>query len=110
MAVEGIIGLAKRAGKLVSGRFSAIKELGRGTAKLLIIATDAAVGTRKELERAAGLKNVPVITHGSKEELGRFIGGPPCSAVVLTDTHMAQGILRTFERGEVNRIEHKSWR
>lgn len=98
-----MIGLGQRSGKLMSGDYAVKNALARGRAKLLVIAVDAAGRTRQELVGMAGSKNIPTISYGSKEELGRLIGKSPRSAVAFTDEHMVRGILGALERGEVDR-------
>lgn len=98
-----MIGLGQRAGKLMSGDFAVKNTLAKGKAKLLVIAADAAGRTRQELIGLAGSHNIPMVSYGSKEELGRLIGKSPRSALVFTDEHMARGILKALERGEVDR-------
>ena len=103
MVIDKMIGLGQRAGRLMSGDFAVKSALAKGRVKLLVIALDAAGRTRSELIWMAGSKNIPTISYGSKEELGRLIGKSPRSAVALTDEHMARGILGALERGEVDR-------
>ncbi len=103
MAIGNMISLGQRAGMLVSGDMAVKSTLIRGKARLLIIAKDAATRTRRELSGMAGSRNVPVISYGSKEELGRLIGKSPRSALALMDEHMVRGILGVLERGNVDR-------
>ncbi len=103
MTIGNMIGLGQRAGMLVSGDMAVKGTLNRGKARLLVIAKDAAARTRRELSGMADSKNVPVISYGSKEELGRLIGKSPRSSVVLMDEHMVRGILGALERGNVDR-------
>lgn len=48
------------------------------------------------------------ITHGSKDQLGKYSGGSSCSAAGLADENMAQGILRALkgERSTVTSPNH----
>lgn len=46
--VLNLLGMAKRAGKLVSGEDLSLKEIRNGTAKLVIVAVDASENTRKK--------------------------------------------------------------
>ncbi|MDD3653074.1 MAG: ribosomal L7Ae/L30e/S12e/Gadd45 family protein [Desulfotomaculaceae bacterium] len=110
MAIEQIISMAQRAGKLVTGNFALKDALAKKRVKLLIIAGDTAARTWRELSRIAGSKNITVITYSSKVELGRLIGKAPCSAVALTDEAMSLSILGALKRGDVNSRKHKSWR
>jgi len=103
LALSEMIGLGQRAGKLVSGDIAVKNALAGGRVSLLVIAKDAAERTLKELTRMAGSGNIPTIIYGSKEGLGRMIGKSHRSAVAFTDEQMARGILRTLERGNVDR-------
>jgi len=98
-----MLGLGQRAGRLISGDFAVKCAINRGKVKLLIIALDAAKRTQRELTGLAAYKNIPVITYGSKEELGRLIGKSPRSAVAFTDEKMVSGILRKMERRDADR-------
>ncbi len=96
-----MIGLGQRAGKLISGEIAVKSALTRGSVKLLVIAADAAPNTQRELTRISSLKNVPTISYGSKELMGRLTGKSPRSAVAFTDKHMACGALGVIGRGDV---------
>lgn len=110
MALDRLISIGQRAGKLASGSFAVTSNLNKGRVKLLLIATDAAAQSVQELNGLAKAKGVPVLTYGSKDDLGRLIGKSPRTALAITDEHMARGILEAFERGEANRTEPKTWR
>lgn len=47
--VLNLLGMAQRAGKLVSGEDLSLKEIRNGTAKLVIVAVDASENTRKNI-------------------------------------------------------------
>jgi len=110
MTIGWAIGMGQRAGKLISGNFAVKDALAKARVKLLVIAEDAADRTRRELSGLAGLKDIPVISYGSKEELGSLIGKSPRSAVAFTDDAMARRILGMLEGGDVNSSRLKSWR
>jgi len=103
LTIDKMLGLGQRAGRLISGDFAVKSAINRGKVKLLIIALDAAKRTQRELTGLAAYKNIPVITYGSKEELGRLIGKSPRSAVAFTDEKMVSGILRKMERRDADR-------
>ena len=97
MKVGGMLGLARRAGKLVSGDAAVKRAVMAGKARLVVVAADAAPRTRRELAAIAGSYNVLVITWGSKAELGSLAGKTPRAAVALLDGQMAQGVLGTLK-------------
>lgn len=110
MVLDRLISMGQRAGKLASGSFAVKNNLNRGKVRLLLIAIDAAAHSVHELNGLASAKGVPVLSYGSKDDLGRLIGKSPRTALAITDEHMARGILEAFERGEANRTEPKTWR
>lgn len=93
MTIGDRLGLARRAGKIISGDIAVKKAVMAKKARLIIVAADAAARTREELTAIANSNNVMAITWGSKAELGMIAGKTPRSAVVLLDENMAQGIL-----------------
>ncbi|MGI6491698.1 MAG: 50S ribosomal protein L7 [Peptococcaceae bacterium] len=103
MALDRLIGLGQRAGKLVSGSQAVKNYLNRGRIKLLVIANDASPQSVQEINRLADVKAVPVLTYGSKDDLGRLIGKSPRLALAVTDEHIARGIIEAYERGDANR-------
>lgn len=102
--------MGQRAGKLASGSLAVKSSINKGRVRLLLIAIDAAAQSVQDLNGLATTRGVPVISYGSKDDLGRLIGKSPRTALAITDEHMARGILEAFERGEVNRTEPKTWR
>lgn len=79
------LGLAQRAGKAVSGDFAVKEALKGGKAKLLILASDIAPNTKKELLFLAEEAGVQVIEGETKAELGEAIGKAPRASVAITD-------------------------
>lgn len=93
MTVGGRLGLARRAGQIISGDTAVKGAIKAGKARLIIMASDAAARTREELTAIAYSNSVVAITWGTKEELGMIAGKTPRSAVALLDENMARGIL-----------------
>ncbi len=92
-SVLSMLGLAAKAGKVVSGEFSVDKAVKEGKARLVIIACDASDNTRKDFTDACNFYKVPCITRGTKEELGHRIGREYRATVAVTDEGLARSIL-----------------
>ena len=75
--VAGALGLAQKAGKLSSGDLGVKDALSDGKAMLLVIATDAAPNTVKELKFLAEKASVPVVFCMQRTALGLCIGKAP---------------------------------
>lgn len=92
-----ILGLAQKAGKLVSGDFAVQGAIRSGKAKLLIIAADASDSTKKEYRFQAESRDIAVYSILSKEQLGGAIGKALRAAVVITDAGFVKPIVKNIE-------------
>lgn len=88
------LGMAQKAGKAASGDLSVRSTLKAGKAKLLIVATDAAPNSKKDMYFLAELANVPVIEALTRDELGYAIGKAKRTAVAIMDNNFANMLLK----------------
>ncbi|WP_201726313.1 L7Ae/L30e/S12e/Gadd45 family ribosomal protein, partial [Lactobacillus helveticus] len=56
-----LLGLAQRAGKLITGTETVITELNKGKIQAVIMASDIQSNTAEKVDRAARKVNVPII-------------------------------------------------
>lgn len=86
----GMLGLARRAGKLAFGDELVRQLCADHKARCVLVAADAGESTAKKAAIYAARANVPCITlpHG-KEELGAAIGKNGCAVCALSDIGMA---------------------
>ncbi len=99
------IGLAMKAGKLVSGEVNCEKTIKSGKACLVIVSEDASANTEKKFKDACSFRKIPFYLFGEKESLGRLLGKDIRSVVAVTDTGFAQRLaemLESFENGKKN--------
>ncbi len=87
--VLSMLSLCQRAGKLASGELSCEKALQNGTALLIIIAEDASLNTKDKFINKAYFYEVPVITIGTRETLGRTIGKDNRAVLAVCDENFA---------------------
>lgn len=64
-----LLGLCKRAGKLVAGEVAAEQAVRKKQAYLLILAQDASKNTKKKFTNSAVYYELPLAEIGTKEEL-----------------------------------------
>ena len=83
------LGLAQKAGKIVSGDFAVKSALKSGTVKLLVVAEDTAPNSKKELCYLAEQAGVPVVELLTRWELGGALGKGQRAAVAITDSNFA---------------------
>ena len=91
-----LLGLAKRAGKVVSGEFSVEKAVKSGTACLVLIAEDASANTKKNFTDMCTYYKVPIAFAGTKETLGHAIGCEFRASAAVTDAGMAENIRKSI--------------
>lgn len=84
------LGLAMRAGKLVTGDESVLEAVRSGEAKLVVVAEDASDNTRKKIADKCSYYEVPLFVYGSRNELGGSIGKPERVVMAVTDAGFAK--------------------
>ena len=94
----GLLGLAAKAGKIVSGEFSVEKAVKEGKAYLVIVAEDASDNTKKHFQDMCSFRDIPILFVGTKEELGHCIGKEFRANVALTDAGFADSVLKKTDR------------
>ncbi|MBO5453576.1 MAG: ribosomal L7Ae/L30e/S12e/Gadd45 family protein [Clostridia bacterium] len=95
-----MLGLATRAGKVITGAELVTKALKNNKIHLIILANDAKESTAKLFVGG----NVPKVILGDKETLGKMTGKEIRSVVGITDKNFAEVILK--EAGNSNVTEN----
>lgn len=94
-----LLSLARRAGRIVAGDTAVRAAIQRRKASLVVLADDAARRTRRSFLLLTQSAGVPVITIGSREELGRVLNRSLCAVAAITDENLSRGILGTMKKG-----------
>lgn len=94
----GMIGLAKRAGKIVTGEFLCDKAIKSGQSKLIIIASDISDNGKKAVCGACNYYGVEYVEYGTAEQLGHITGGGKRVVVSVNDDNFKNAILSKIER------------
>lgn len=95
MAVDRILsmlGIAAKAGKVVSGEFSTEKAVKTGKAHLVIVSEEASGNTKKQFSDMTAFYKVPCYFYGDKESLGRCIGKEFRASLAITDENLARAV------------------
>lgn len=95
--VLSLLGLATRAGKVVSGEFAAEKSVKNGSAALVLIAEDASANTKKLFSDKCSFYHVPQYIYGTKESLGHAIGKEIRASVAVLDEGFARTLIPHLE-------------
>ena len=95
----GVIGLATRAGKAVSGSDAVAGAVRAGNVKLLIITRDISGNSLDRiLKNIKGKEEIPCYSFGRSDELGDALGKPARTVAAITDKSFADGISAILEK------------
>lgn len=94
----GMLGLAKRAGKVTTGEYLCDKAIKSGQSHLIIIARDISEGGKKSVCDACAYYGVPYIEYATAEELGRITGTDRRCVASVNDENFKNAILSKTER------------
>lgn len=92
-----MIGLATRAGKIVSGEFSTEKAVKDGSAYVVLVAEDASDNTKKLFLNKCAHYKVPVKIFGTKVSLGAAMGKEFRASAAVTDRNFAAQIMKHID-------------
>ncbi|MBO4897994.1 MAG: ribosomal L7Ae/L30e/S12e/Gadd45 family protein [Clostridia bacterium] len=87
-----MLGLARRAGKLIYGSENVVLSARQGKIKLAVMASDASERTKKLMQNKCKSFSVPLLEFSTKEELGSVLGKSDISALGVTDRNFAKAI------------------
>lgn len=87
------LGLARRAGKIVSGEDTVIRAIRDGKAGAVILSEDASDRTRKTVSNKCTFYHVPLLSVPDREQLGQAIGQPARVLAAVTDAGFAKGLI-----------------
>ena len=100
--IQGVLGLAKRAGALAVGTNSVLDAVRNGKAKLVLLANDASENTVKQLNDKASFRCVPLETLGmDRETLGHCIGKENTAAIALLQEGFVTAYRKACRRQDV---------
>ncbi len=89
-----LIGFAKKSGNLVSGVNTCTFAIGKGKAKLVILAEDISAGSEKKILKEIRKKGIPYIKYSTIDELSHIAGESGRSVFAVLDKGFAESILR----------------
>lgn len=95
-----LLGMAQKAGKVISGDFVVTKELSderKCRIKLLIVAGDATTETLKKMQGLIGQRNIELRRALDKESLGHCIGKEYRATAAITDEGFAKALLKLID-------------
>lgn len=94
---KSLLGLARRAGKAVSGEETVLKMIRENKAKVVIMSSDASSRTKKTVCNKCSFYKVPLFELSERVTLGRAIGQPPRVLIAVTDRGFAERLIEWLE-------------
>ncbi len=91
--ITSLLGLARRARKVVSGAEAVESAVKRHTARLVLTAVDASGDSVAKIRALAAEAGTACHPGPVKEELGAAVGSPPRACVAVTDAHLAEAVM-----------------
>lgn len=96
--ILSLFGLAARAGRIASGEFQTETAVKTGTAYLVVVAEDASDNTKKLFRDKCAYYNIPVVTYGTKEELGHAIGKEFRASLAVLDEGFTKAVMKKMNQ------------
>lgn len=96
----GLLGLARRAGKVSFGTEACLQDLEKNRIKVLIIATDAAERTKMNFKQICNSKKVPVFEVLDITQISNAIGQENKAVVGIKDSNFSKEIIKIINGGE----------
>ncbi len=95
--VLSMLGIAAKAGKLVSGEFATEKSVKSKSAYLVVLAEDASANTKKKFRDMSDFYHVALLFYGTKDTLGSCIGKDYRSSLAITDESLAKAVTQKWQ-------------
>lgn len=92
-----LLGLCKKAGKVVGGEVAVENAIRQKTTELLILAGDASGNTKKKFNNSAAYYEISLIEMGDKVSLGGAIGDEFRAILGVTDKGFAKKLMELAE-------------
>jgi ribosomal protein L7Ae-like RNA K-turn-binding protein len=96
--IAGLLGLARRAGKLILGADGVETAIRQSKIRAVIVAEDASKATASTIMDLAQKHSVPFFMVYSKDQLGELMGRRELAVMGITDPSFADGICKYFDQ------------
>ena len=100
--IYSFLGLATKAGKLVSGDDTCERMIKSGKANLVIVAEDASENTRKAFIDSCNYRDIPIRLFGLKQLLGRYTGKDNRAVMAILDSGFAERLIELIDESKKN--------
>jgi ribosomal protein L7Ae-like RNA K-turn-binding protein len=95
--IESYLGLARRAGKIVSGYQTCLHTISRGSIRLIIAASDISEKTRDRFEGLCSRYGADFEVYGTVDELSEMTGFTGRGIYGITDRNFAEVMIKEIQ-------------
>lgn len=95
--VLSMLGLATKAGKVVTGEFSTEKAVKSGKAYLVIVASDASGNTKKKFRNMCNYYEVNMKEYSDKDSLGQACGKESRASLAIIDEGFSKAVIKQID-------------
>lgn len=95
--IYSFLGLAMKAGRVVSGEETCERALKSGKVSLVIVSDEASENTKKRFRDMCSYRGVEIRFFGEKEMLGKFTGKTVRSVVAITERGFAAHLIEMID-------------
>ena len=95
--ILSLLGIATKAGSVLSGEFQTEKSVKEGKAYLVIAAGDASDNTKKKFSDMCSYYEVPFYTYANREQLGHCIGKEFRASLAVTNEGLAKSLMKHLD-------------
>ena len=96
----GLLGLARRAGKLSFGTEACMQEIEKNKIKLIIIAINASERTKMNFKNICNNKKIPIFEILNIDEISKAIGQSNKAVIGIKDINFSKEIIKIINGGE----------
>lgn len=100
--VLNLLGLAKRAGKLVAGEDTVLRLLKQNKLKIVFVAADASEKQIDKFNKKCYFYKTQFNNDYTCDELSCAIGKPMCKILAITDQGFLDALNKSFSGGAIN--------
>ena len=92
-----MIGIATKAGKIVTGEFSTEKVVKEGKARLVIVAEDSSDNTKKKFQNMCDYYHTTICFFSDKNSLGNACGKEFRASLAVIDEGLAKAVKKQID-------------
>lgn len=110
--ILSLVGMAKKAGRTISGTDAVVNAIEAGEVYLVIVTKDASERTKKNFRLAVSNTGLPIFTFSTMDLLGKYLGKEQRAVCGIADRGFARKLIEFLERynemEETNNIKNTS--